>query len=226
MTQQHSPAAPAAPLPFPPAGSAIMLCPDGVYRWSYEFSMYRNPTLLFTVWKAMGLAFGLVWLFVAGIDLFENGFDAQSQLQLAGVFLLVFAGVGIVLGGLSYLILAAVYGGKYCVVFEMNGQGVRHSQMPKQFKKAQVLGAIAALAGVAGGSFTAAGAGMLAASRSTMYTEFAKVRGGRVVRKRSTIFLSGRLERNQIYAEPQDFDFVLWFIRCCVPADVAARLQG
>ncbi|MCR5257237.1 MAG: hypothetical protein K6E40_03650, partial [Desulfovibrio sp.] len=162
----------------------------------------------------------------AGIDLFENGFDAQSQLQLAGVFLLVFAGVGIVLGGLSYLILAAVYGGKYCVVFEMDGRGVRHSQMPKQFKKAQVLGAIAALAGAAGGSFTAAGAGMLAASRSATYTEFARVRGGRVARKRSTIYLSERLGRNQIYAEPQDFDFVLWFIRCCVPADVAAMLQG
>ena len=226
MDQRMQPNTSAGPLPYPPRGSAIALCPDGVYRWTYEFSMYRNPTILFTVWKAMGLAFGLVWLFVAGIDLFENGFDAQSQLQLAGVFLLVFAGVGIVLGGLSYLILAAVYGGKYCVVFEMNTQGVRHSQLPKQFKKAQVLGAIAALAGAAGGSFTATGAGMLAASRSTMYTEFAKVRGGRVARKRSTIYLNERLERNQIYAEPQDFDFVLWFIRSHVPADVAARLQG
>ncbi len=226
MVQRTQPYAPAGPLPCPPAGSAIALCPDGVYRWTCEFSMYRNPAILFTVWKAMGLSFGIVWLFIAGLDLFENGFDAQGQLQTAGVFLLIFAGVGIVIGGLAYLIVAAVHGGKYCVVFEMNTQGVRHSQLPKQFKKAQVLGAIAALAGAAGGSFTATGAGMLAASRSTMYTEFAKVRGGRVARKRSTIYLNERLERNQIYAEPQDFDFVLWFIRSHVPADVAARLQG
>ena len=226
MMQQHYPGAPAAPLPFPPAGSAILLCPDGVYRWTYEFSMYRNPAMLFTVWKAMALSVGLVWLFAAGIDLFENGFDAQGQLQLAGVFLLVFAGVGIVLGGLAYFLVAALYGGKYCVVFEMDGQGVRHSQLPKQFKKAQVLGAIATLAGAAGGSFSAAGAGMLAASRSTMYTEFAKVRGGRAARKRATIYLRERLNRNQIYVEPQDFDFVLWFIRCRVPAKAAAGLQG
>ncbi len=226
MDQRTQPYSPVRPLPYPPGGSAIMLCPDGVYRWTYEFSMYRNPTILFTVWKVMALSFGLIWLVTAGIDLLTNGFNAQDQLQTAGMFLMLFAGIGIVIGGIAYLIVAAMYGGKYCVVFEMNGQGVRHSQMPKQFKKAQVLGAIAALAGAAGGSFTAAGAGMLAASRSATYTEFARVRGGRVARKRSTIYLSERLGRNQIYAEPQDFDFVLWFIRCCVPADVAARLQG
>ena len=226
MMQQHYPGAPATPLPFPPAGSAILLCPDGVYRWTYEFSMYRNPAILFTVWKAVALSVGLVWLFAACLDLFENGFDAQGQLQTAGVFLLIFAGVGIVVGGLAYLVVAAVYGGKYCVVFEMDGRGVRHSQLPKQFKKAQVLGALAVLAGAAKGSFSAAGAGMLAASRSSMYTEFAKVRGGRLARKRSTIYLSEGLERNQIYTDPQDFDFVLSFVRSRVPAKAAGRLQG
>ena len=225
MARQTQPKPPAEPLPPPPAGSTITLCSDGFYRWTYEFSMYRNPTILLTVWKVMAFAFGLVWLFVAGICLFDNGFDAQEQLELIKVFLLLFLGVGVVLGGVSYLILAYIYGGKYCVVFEMDHQGVRHSQMPKQFSKARILGAITSLAGVAQGSFSTAGAGLLAASNSSRYTDFAKVRCGRVDRRFSTIHLNERLNRNQIYVEPQDFDFVLRFISSRVPDAVAAMLQ-
>ena len=42
----------------------IRLCPDGVYRWFYSFSMLKNPAQLFTVWKVLGLSFGIVYLFV------------------------------------------------------------------------------------------------------------------------------------------------------------------
>ena len=38
----------------------IYLCPDGMYRWFYEFDMIRNPTILFTVWKVMLMAFVIV----------------------------------------------------------------------------------------------------------------------------------------------------------------------
>ena len=31
----------------------IYLCPDGVYRWIYEFPMAKNPTILITVWKVL-----------------------------------------------------------------------------------------------------------------------------------------------------------------------------
>ena len=34
----------------------IWLCPDGVYRWTYEFDMRRNPMILFTVLKVMAIA--------------------------------------------------------------------------------------------------------------------------------------------------------------------------
>lgn len=40
----------------------IYLCPDGKYRWYYEFPMMKNPTLLFTIWKVLGISFGIVYL--------------------------------------------------------------------------------------------------------------------------------------------------------------------
>ena len=32
----------------------IRRCPDGVYRWTYEYKMLKNPTVMFTVWKVLG----------------------------------------------------------------------------------------------------------------------------------------------------------------------------
>ena len=40
------------------ASENIRPCPDGVYRWTYEFDMLRNPTIMFSVWKVLGIAFG------------------------------------------------------------------------------------------------------------------------------------------------------------------------
>ena len=32
---------------------------DGIYRWTYELNMYRNPTVLINVLKEPGLSMGL-----------------------------------------------------------------------------------------------------------------------------------------------------------------------
>ena len=31
---------------------------DGIYRWTYELNIYRNPTVLITVLKVLGLSMG------------------------------------------------------------------------------------------------------------------------------------------------------------------------
>jgi len=31
----------------------IFLCPDGKYRWIYEYQMLKNPTILIAIMKAM-----------------------------------------------------------------------------------------------------------------------------------------------------------------------------
>lgn len=32
----------------------ILREPDGVYRWVYELSLFKNPTILFMLWRILG----------------------------------------------------------------------------------------------------------------------------------------------------------------------------
>ena len=192
----------------------IVLCPDGVYRWVYEFPMLKNPVLLVTVWKVLLVSCGIC-LVLVGIPLaITDGLQALKGIVTG------FAGAAVVLGVLSiagYLLLAAIYGWKYMVLFEMDETQVRHIQMKKQFEKAQALGWLTAMAGLVAGSMGAAGAGLLGATRDTFTSEFAKVKKVKANKALHTIWVNHLLERNQIYAEDADFDFVLQYILERVP---------
>ena len=116
----------------------IKKCDDGTYRWVYEFKMLKNPMILLGVQKiflfiliGMWVVFGI---FRIGRDGLVGAFVAQTK------ELLIPAAVLFVLSILGYILLACIYGWKYCVLFEMNETGIRHIQMEKQYKKAQAIG--------------------------------------------------------------------------------------
>lgn len=190
----------------------IQLCPDGIYRWSYEYDMLKNPVILGTVMKVMGISFGAVFLVVLISDLLQGSGSLAAMVRM----FLILAAVFLVITLLSYLIVAAMYGWKYQVLFEMSETEVSHIQMPKQFSKAEALGWLTALAGAASGTTGMTAAGLSAAARSVMTTEFSKVKSIRVRRNHHTIHVDQGLDRNQVYAEDRDFDFVREFIisRC------------
>lgn len=198
----------------------IMLCPDGVYRWFFEFNMLKNPTILFVVWKIFFWIFAGIWLLLVLFELF-SGSSSLSGLTVA--FLLLIIGFSI-FTGIVYLLYALYLGGKYCVLFEMDKRGVRHIQMQRQFKRAQALAWLTALAGLAAGKPGVAGTGILAAAKNSMYSDFTKVRSVEVFRKRNVIKVNELLDKNQVYAEEGDFDFVCGFIRRHVPEHVAAKM--
>ena len=183
---------------------------DSTYRWVYEFNMLKNPIILLAVLKIFLLVLVGMWvvfgLFRIGNDGFVGAFVAQTQELLIPAAILF--GLSIV----AYIILACIYGWKYCVLFEMNETGIRHIQMEKQYKKAQAIGWITAMAGGAAGKPGMAGTGLLAATKNEQATEFSKVKRMRVLRAFHTIKLDSLLNHNQIYAEPDDYDFVLDYI--------------
>ena len=189
----------------------VYLCPDGKYRWSYVFDMLRNPVILFTTWKVLGLSALIVFLFGSVLGIIEGSFGLlePDQMKIIVILIIVLA----VLSVVAYLVVAASYGWRYMVLFEMDEAGVMHRQMKSQFKKAQALGWIAALAAAASGRPGMAGAGVLAATRTTMYSDFKRVRKVKVNRAMHTIYVNELLGRNQVYAEDADFDFVLSYIR-------------
>ena len=191
-----------------PVTEHIRRCPDGVYRWYYELPMLKNPVILFTSWKVLGISFGVVWLIVLiSSAATDSLFGWRDVLDLTWIFVLLTLVLGF-LAVIAYLIVAAVYGWHYVVLFEMDEQVVRHIQVPRQFRKAQAILWLTALAGAAGNSPTAAGAGLLAATRNSSTSAFANVERLVIRPRRDLIKVNQRLARNQVYAAPEDFDFV------------------
>ena len=183
---------------------------DGTYRWVYEFDMLKNPIILLTVLEIFFLVLVGMWVVFGLFRIGNDGFVGAFALQTRE--LLIPAAILFGLSIMAYIILACIYGWKYCVLFEMNETGIRHIQMEKQYKKAQALGWLTAMAGAAAGKPGMAGTGLLAATKNEQATEFSKVKRMRSFKAFHTIKLDSLLNHNQIYAEPEDFNFVLEYI--------------
>ncbi len=192
---------------------------DGVYRWIFKKSLYKDPSILFTVWKIFGLIILGIWIFLVLISLGNYRFLWEGFRRLSLVFVLLGVGM-ILLSSLGYLLYALIMGGYYCVEFEMDDAGVLHRQRSDQTKKAKALGIATAMAGAAVGRPGTAGAGLLAASRTESYTRFDSVRSVKLTPKHGIIRLNEPLNKNQVYANPEDFAFVVEFIRARVNCSV------
>lgn len=192
--------------PQQPAGS-VTLCPDGKYHWYYELNMFGSTAIIGTLFKIFGGITLAIWLLA---NIF-NGFE--DFLATTKMVLIIF-GVIVVLVLIGYAITAAMYGGKYCVLFDMDEKGINHCQLPKQFKKAQAMGFITA---IASGNPSLAGAGILAASRNSLYTSFEHVRSIKAFPGQHYIKVNAPLSKNQVYVEDKDFQFVLDYIRSHCP---------
>ena len=188
---------------------------DGTYRWVYEFNMLKNPIILLSLQKMFLFILVGMWV-VFGIFKIENeglvgAFVAQTK------ELLIPAVVLFVLSILGYVLLSCIYGWKYCVLFEMNETGIRHIQMKKEYKKAQALGWLTSMMGIVAGKPGMVGTGLLAATKNEQTTEFRIVKRMRAFRAFHTIKLDGLLNHNQIYAQPEDYEFVLDYISSRIP---------
>ena len=186
----------------------IVHCEDGKYRWIYSMSLFKNPTFFVLIWKI----FFFIFLGIFAVVMLADGEHFLDTLKFFGYFLIGMTAVV----GISYLIYAAIMGGKYIVLFEMDEKGIVHKQIPKQAKKMETLAMLTTLAGIAAGKPSTVGIG-IAASRTSMYSEFAKVRKVKAYPRRDLIKINERLEHNQVYADKEDFDFVLNYITERVP---------
>lgn len=193
-----------------PMGPDIVVGHEGVMRWGYEMNMWKNPTLLITIWKVLLLCA----VVPAGLVFFMS-LGTTSIMETLNIFIKVAILVTTILTTLmliAYPIYAIASGGKYCVIFEMDEKGVKHIQMKKQFKKAQTFSMIGALAGLLLGSPTVTGANLLAGSKQSLYCHFSKVKEIIVDKKRHVIFVNEALIHNQVYVNSRNFAYVLEYI--------------
>ena len=139
--------------------------------------------------------------------------DLMETLQFVAQAAAILFGIFLVISIVGYLVFAYIIGGKYCVVFEMDEGGINHKQHQKHVKKAQLIGALTALAGAGTGNLGTAGTGVLAAARTTLYTGFDDVKEVEILPKEHLIRLNETLNRNQVYAADEDFAFVANYIK-------------
>lgn len=189
----------------------MTLCPDGKYRWVYEVPMLKNPSILFDVYKVLGISFGIVWLFNVLLIGCEEGYTLKSLWGVTSGFL-VLMGVFLVIGYIAYVIVAWTYSWKYVVLFTLDEKEVVHQQMPRQVKKATVLGALTAMVGAAAGQPGVVGTGILSASRSTSTSVLAEVARIIPCRRLHLIKVNQLLNKNRIFVPDEDFDFVYGFL--------------
>lgn len=183
---------------------------DGKYRWVYEMSLLKNPTIFLLVWKILFFIFLGQFLLLMLLDGRRNNFFWDGFLSDAKAFGYCILGMTVVLA-LGYLVYAAMMGGAYIVAFEMDENGVNHKQIDAQAKKAKKLGRAAMLGGLAAGRLTTVGAGMNA-QRTQMYSDFSKTKKVKAYPRRHLIKVNGPLSHNQVYASKEDFAFVEHFI--------------
>lgn len=195
-------------------GPEVRLCTDGKYRWTYPMSMLKNPTVFFTICKIFGILGGIAFLTTYIGPLFRGEFAVIGhELKYWGIAILVF----LVIAGLAYLIVAAVYGGKYIVHFTMDEKGLLHEQIPEQKKKAQIMGGAVAGAGALAGNPGRVAQGGMIAAHTSLSTDFSKVHSIKAIPGQATIKVNESLKRNQVYTSPEDFDFVLQYIKSHCP---------
>jgi len=188
----------------------VTLCDDGKYRWAYEMSLFKNPTIFLLILKIFFFIILGMFAFLVLIQSGDSRFWWDGFLNTAKVFGFIFVGMT-ALSALGYLFYAAIMGGKYIVEFEMDEKGVNHKQTASQAKKAKKLGQATMIAGAASGRIGTDGAGMNA-QRTEMYSEFAKVRKVKAYPHRNLIKVNERLGHNQVYASKDDFAFVKDYI--------------
>ena len=195
----------------PNEDARVRLCDDGKYRWIYEMNMLTNPTVFLTVFKIFFYIILVGWV-IFGTFLYLIHGDFGGFLDFSKGALIAIAGMA-VLTFLGVLLLSAIYGGKYVVLFEMDGQEIKHIQLPRQVKKAQAVSLLTTLVGIAAKKPTVAGAGLLASGKTSSTSEYEHVR--RVVPRRALnlIKVNQLLNKNQIYVPKEDFDFVYDFIK-------------
>ncbi len=185
---------------------------EGVYRWVYELPMMKSFFLLFEVWRVFGLSAGIVFVIMLVMNLLSGGGLAGAAGALIPVIIVL--AILMVLSLPAYWIVTKANNGKYTVLFEMDEEGIDHTQIKTD--KARALEALTMLVGAKTGNRTVSGAGVLSATGNSLYSRFTNVRKIRADSSKCLIRLYGKLIRNQVYTDPEHYDFVLDYIiaRC------------
>lgn len=184
---------------------------DGVYRWVYDLNLFKNPTVMYRAWRLFGISFGVLWILVAVFKRAQENFWFSGFLALTRDLVIILA-VLLAASAVIYYLYALLLGGKLCILFEMDEHGVRHSQVPKYMKKNDLVKKISAFVDEPPEEPLPPSTGMIATVKTSMYSDFGKIKKIAVIPERECIKIIEALGKNQVRAAGEEFDFVSGYI--------------
>lgn len=146
-------------------------------EWSARVPIFRNRVIVWQLAIAIGIPFGIV-----ALVLFFAGSGPER-----------WYGLGLVLGLLllAYLFVRLVYGGTYEVAYVLDERGILSHTQESQARTNRIVNGMAVALGAFSRRPTAAGAGMLAASRQRVFLAWEDVQRVQYVPRVNTIMLRG-----------------------------------
>lgn len=203
-------AVPTAGLPLP---EGIERAPDGSLCWTYEQSLWKNPSILYTLLKVMLVVDVIVVVMIGVISAITGDFDLTMTLTVGAVVMVI----SVLLALIGYAVFALISGGKHEMLFIMDETRVIHTLMPKEAERGRRISDAAILVGALTGSLSTMGAGMASRGRETMISPFAEIQSIEQDRGHDCIKVRCGLYFNQVYASPVQYDFVLSHIAAHCP---------
>lgn len=183
------------------------------YYWIYELPMTKSFFILFEVWKVLLVSILIINVFLnVPMALIEHSWASfTGMLQMS----LIVLAIMLVLSIPAYWIVVKANNGKYTVMFEMDEEGIDHQQIKTD--KAKALDKLTMMAGTLTGNASVVGAGLISSSGSSLYSRFSHVRKLIAYPGKNLIRVNGRLMRNQVYVDRENFDFVWSFLLAHCP---------
>lgn len=147
-------------------------------EWSVRVPIFRNTIILKQLGFAIGIPFGILILI----------------LILARAYFALILMAALFLG--TYLLILAVWGGKYHAGFEIDRSGIRNFTMKDHAKKNLIINSLAVIGGLFSGKPAVAGAGILAQSRQDVMIRWRSIRKVKFFPQRQTIMIKGGFSEN------------------------------
>lgn len=168
-----------------------------IIKWKAQVPIFKNTVILKDLGIALGIPFGiliLILFIISGGDLSTDGI-AYPMLMIA---MLLASG---------FLFIMLVYGGKYDAGYVIDSRGILNYTLESQSKKNKVINTLVIVIGILTGKPYAAGAGILAQSRQSVFVKWKNIRKVRVYPKSKSIVIKGGFtEKIALFCNDDNFE--------------------
>ncbi len=195
---------------------------DGVYRWLYEYKMFKNPAMLFMLWRMFLWAIVIGWLILIPCALLARAdWDSILGILLAfGVTALVAA---LTLGTIGYIIYAIYNGGHLFMLFEMDEEGITMTLAPKTFERQKAIMWFSIASGLTVSEAPNVLLDSALVNKKSQSSSFENTTRVLVKKWYNCLHLRQLLGYNLIYVNKEDFDFVWEYIKARIPEKCKVR---